>query len=171
MAAATVGAVWLWWQSHRITSSGNDFIRRAWRNLVPGNCVCGGDQREGRSGERSWINPESFFYLASDGEIQINSCQSDGPQGKGLQQWGWLDGWGKDDRERGGLQGQGLTDELSVNPGFFHRFITSFPGLHTLVQWICISFLAFFNYLKASFIYELNMTFITVCFITIRLLG
>lgn len=88
--------------------------------------------REGVEREAG-INPESFFYLASDGEIQINSCQSDGPQGKGLQQWGWLDGWGKDDRESGGLQGQGLTDELSVNPGFFHRFITSFPGLHTLV--------------------------------------
>lgn len=43
MAAATVGAVWLWWQSHRIMSSGNDFIRRACGNLVPGNCVCGGD--------------------------------------------------------------------------------------------------------------------------------
>lgn len=34
------------------------------------------------------MRPESLFYLACDGEIQINSCQSGGPQGEGLQWWG-----------------------------------------------------------------------------------
>ncbi|KAF3706381.1 hypothetical protein EXN66_Car022073 [Channa argus] len=30
------------------------------------------------------MRTESLFYLACDGEIQINSCQSGGPQGEGL---------------------------------------------------------------------------------------
>ncbi|CAB1450607.1 unnamed protein product [Pleuronectes platessa] len=34
------------------------------------------------------MSPESLFYLACDGEIQINSCQSGGPQGQGLRQRG-----------------------------------------------------------------------------------
>lgn len=44
----------------------------------------------GRDGARAEarMRPESLFYLACDGEIQINSCQSGGPQGEGLRRWG-----------------------------------------------------------------------------------
>lgn len=43
--------------------------------------------RNGAEGEAG-MSPESLFYLACDGEIQINSCQSGGPQGEGLQRGG-----------------------------------------------------------------------------------
>lgn len=43
--------------------------------------------RDGAEGERG-VSPESLFYLACDGEIQINSCQSAGFQGQGLQHQG-----------------------------------------------------------------------------------
>lgn len=43
------------------------------------------NRAEGEAG----MSPESLFYLACDGEIQINSCQSGGPQGEGLRRWGW----------------------------------------------------------------------------------
>lgn len=38
------------------------------------------------------MSPESLFYLACDGEIQINSCQSAGFQGHGLQHGARLGG-------------------------------------------------------------------------------
>lgn len=65
------------------------------------------------------MSPESLFYLACDGEIQINSCQSGGPQGEGLRQWGRMGlrvGWKGEiwwKSEGGGVgvwRGQGLTD-------------------------------------------------------------
>lgn len=84
------------------------------------------------------MRPESLFYLACDGEIQINSCQSGGLQGEGLRWWG-EDGVGGR-IEKGNLvgdggrgwQGWGLTDEVSVNLRFIHGFITTSPGLHRL---------------------------------------
>lgn len=90
------------------------------------------------------MSTESLFYLACDGEIQINSCQSGGPQGEGLRRWGRMrlrvggkgEIWWKSDG-RWGWRGQGLTDGVSVNPGFLHRFITSNPGSHRVG--ICIS--------------------------------
>lgn len=49
------------------------------------------------------MRPESLFYLACDGEIQINSCQSGGPQGKGLWRCGRMEAGGG--IERGNLVG------------------------------------------------------------------
>lgn len=46
--------------------------------------IGGRNEAEGEAG----MSPESLFYLACDGEIQINSCQSGGPQGEGLRRWG-----------------------------------------------------------------------------------
>lgn len=55
--------------------------------FAPG--IGGRNEAQGEAG----MSPESLFYLACDGEIQINSCQSGGPQGEGLRRWG----------DRGGL--------------------------------------------------------------------
>lgn len=53
-----------------------------------GIAFAAGTGAEGEAG----MNPESLFYLACDGEIQINSCQSGGPQGAGLQRRGGGEG-------------------------------------------------------------------------------
>lgn len=99
------------WQSLPIMCAGNDFIRWPCRSLLPGNCSAARDWREDWSREREGEKRErgagnealalppplcffSFFYLASDGEIQINSCQSGGPQGEGLRRR-WAGGWGE----------------------------------------------------------------------------
>lgn len=50
--------------------------------FAPG--IGGRNEAQGEAG----MSPESLFYLACDGEIQINSCQSGGPQGEGLRRWG-----------------------------------------------------------------------------------
>lgn len=77
------------------------------------------------------MSPESPpFYLASDGEIQINSCQSGGPQGEGLRRWGegGLGEWEiccGCEGEVGVWRGQGLTDGGGERQFWFiHRFIT-----------------------------------------------
>jgi len=83
----------------------------------------GRNRAEGGTG----MSPESLFYLACDGEIQINSCQSGGSQGEGPQWWGWMDG-GKMVEGRGGGcgTGDGLTDEVSTlgfATGLSHHFL------------------------------------------------
>lgn len=93
------------------------------RSPVPGNCVRARDWREEWSGERGrnepWI---PSFYLACDGEIQINSCQSGGPQGEGLWWWG-----GEGGMEKGRSAGAGVGGDrawlmgVSVNRSSSHH--------------------------------------------------
>ena len=75
-------------------------------------------ERRGETG----MSPESLFYLPRDGEIQINSCQSGGPQGEGLWRRGRMRlrvGWKGEIWRRSdggwGWRGQGLTDGVSIN--------------------------------------------------------
>lgn len=90
--------------------------------------------RGGAAEAETRMRPESLFYLACDGEIQINSCQSGGLQGKGLQRWGRTGlGWDWEGENRWeaegggrGCRGWGLTDEVSVSPEFNHRLVMWF---------------------------------------------
>lgn len=63
--------------------AGNDFIRRP---VSKSGClgIAPGIGRRNEAEREAGMSPESLFYLPCDGEIQINSCQSGGPQGEGL---------------------------------------------------------------------------------------